>query len=291
MLSSAIVNLKCPFCGKSLMDKEHLVDNKPGIHVKIKFDNQEGDLRLSSIYGNYNFESSIEPPIDTIVQFFCPHCSAELKSERKCELCGAPMIPFCLIEGGYVYICSRQGCKKHYIEFEEMETALRHFCDEFAYGHLTSFENPKPKSTLPIEKSEEEVDKKIVKTGTYLNLVCPNCKKSLIEHNMLKLRIKKQNGESSFLMLNPYFNTFSHMSAIHLPKKIVLKDILCFHCDESLIEKGKKCPICGAQVIKVSVSAMSKIFYLFVCSKTGYIWHKLYDENLQDIMLQDSNEW
>ena len=291
MLNSAIVNLKCPFCGKSFMDKEHLVDNKPSIHVKIKFDNQEGDLGLSSIYRSYNFESSIEIPIDTIVQFFCPHCSAELMSERKCELCGAPMIPFCLREGGYVFICSRYGCKKHYVEFEKIEVALRYFHNEFAYGHLTSFEKPKPKVTLPIEESKEEVDEKIIETGTYLNLVCPNCQKSLIEHNMLKLRIKKQNGESSFLMLNPYFNVFSHMSTIHLPKKTVLKDILCFHCDKSLMEREKECPICGARVIKVSVLAMSKIFALFVCSKTGYIWHKLCDEDLRDIMLQDSNEW
>lgn len=83
----------------------------------------------------------------------------------------------------------------------------------------------------------------------------------------------------------------SYISTIHLPKKTVLKDILCFHCNKSLMEREKECPICGAQVIKVSALAMSKIFALFVCSKTGYIWHKLCDEDLRDIMLQDSNEW
>ena len=127
MLNSAIVNLKCPFCGKSFMDKEHLVDSKPGIHVKIKFDNQEGDLGLSSIYGSYEIISDIDLPMKAIVLFFCPHCNADLRGNRLCDRCNAPMVVFKSVTGSHVQICSRRGCKKHLVEFENLEDELLSF--------------------------------------------------------------------------------------------------------------------------------------------------------------------
>jgi len=48
------LRLKCPMCGRSLMDQEQLIDNVPGIHLNIECRGQKGDIWLSSIYGSYN---------------------------------------------------------------------------------------------------------------------------------------------------------------------------------------------------------------------------------------------
>jgi len=291
MLNFVSVNIKCPICGKSLMDKKHLVDNKPSVFVKIKFDGQEGDLRLSSIYGSYNLESSVEIPQDTVVRFFCPHCSAELKSDRKCDLCGAPMIPFNLIEGGGVHICSRRGCKGHSIEFDDLELALRHFYNKFAYGHLTTAEKPEQKPPLPKELSEEASDKEIIRTGTYLQSYCPYCHKSLIENDVIKLKIKNKDGEVGYLYLSPYLNVFTHKSTIRLPERKQVADISCPHCGHSLIEKEKKCEMCGSEVARISVSAMTKLIDFYICTRKGCPWHGLSDEDVKSILLEDSEEW
>ena len=269
------------------MDKEHLVDNKPSVHTKIKIDDQEGDIWLSSIYGSYNFESSIEIPLDTIPLFFCPHCSAEIISDRKCELCDAPMIPFHLIEGGVVHICSRRGCKKHSIEFDDLELALQHFYNEFAYGQTTPLEKQEPKPTLP----EKTSDKEIIKTGTYLHSFCPYCHKSIIEKETIKFEIKNKDGEIGYLYLSPYLNVFTHKSTIRLPEKESVADISCPHCGHSLIEKDKKCEVCGSDVAKISVSAITKLIDFYICTKKGCTWHGLSDEDVKSILLEDSEEW
>jgi methionyl-tRNA synthetase len=126
------VNVKCPHCGKSLMDADVKIDDHPSVTVLIGYENKRGFLHLSSLYGSYNIESEVFVPQEKIAQFFCPHCEAELKSTRLCELCQAPMIPMRFTEGGTVQICSRRGCKRHLIEFEELETEIRAFYDKYS---------------------------------------------------------------------------------------------------------------------------------------------------------------
>ena len=43
------LKLKCPVCGKSLMDNDHLVDNEPSILLQVEIAGKKGDIRLSSI--------------------------------------------------------------------------------------------------------------------------------------------------------------------------------------------------------------------------------------------------
>ena len=58
-----------------------------------------------------------EIPADEIVNFFCPHCHAELRSSSGCMECGAPMVPLLVRGGGgMVQICSRRGCKGHMLD-------------------------------------------------------------------------------------------------------------------------------------------------------------------------------
>ena len=74
---------------------------------------KHGWLRLSSQYGNHRIESEFEIPPGAIVDFFCPRCHGELKTNRSCPRPDAPMIPLLVRSGGIVQLCSRQGCKEH----------------------------------------------------------------------------------------------------------------------------------------------------------------------------------
>jgi len=122
----------CPHCKKSLMDEKHKIDGHPSVGIVTECNGKRGWVRLSAIYGSYEVET--EHPISqgTVVRFFCPFCAAELKSTRTCEQCGAPMAPMRLVGGGIAEICTRRGCKKHLVEFENIETALKEFYNTYS---------------------------------------------------------------------------------------------------------------------------------------------------------------
>lgn len=103
----------CPHCNHSLLNSKHLIDGYPSIKVTASSGRNHGWLALSSLYGSYNVESEYNIPEDTIINFFCPFCHAELIGALDCADCGAPMVPMLIIGGGTVQICSRQGCKNH----------------------------------------------------------------------------------------------------------------------------------------------------------------------------------
>jgi NADH:ubiquinone oxidoreductase subunit E len=107
------VEVSCSRCNHSLMDPAHIIDGYPSIRVTVSFGQQHGWLALSSLYGSYNVASEYKIPKDTIANFFCPHCHAELIGVSNCVECGAPMVPMIVRGGGMVQICSRRGCKGH----------------------------------------------------------------------------------------------------------------------------------------------------------------------------------
>ncbi len=110
------VEVSCPRCNLSLMDPDHPVDGYPSIRVTLSFGSEHGWLRLSCLYGSYTVESEYKIPQDTLVNFFCPHCHAELNGTSSCPECGARMIPLIVRRGGVVQICSRRGCKGHMLD-------------------------------------------------------------------------------------------------------------------------------------------------------------------------------
>ncbi|MFP4458120.1 MAG: hypothetical protein ACLFSQ_00850 [Candidatus Zixiibacteriota bacterium] len=126
------VNVICPHedCKKSLMDHENLVSNQPSIHLRVKKGDVEGDLYLSSIYGDYN---SIDPEKPhylngDCLEFYCPHCGKELPVIEKCS-CGADTKLLHLQDGGKLKFCSRKGCNYHNISFEKSEDLYK-FLDD-----------------------------------------------------------------------------------------------------------------------------------------------------------------
>ncbi len=126
-------NVKCPHCHRSLMDHEHLLHELPAIKLNIEIAHQRGILRLCSIYGCYDHESDIQIPEHEIARFYCPHCNKQLVAQEICDACSAPMVPFLLDIGGRVSICSRSGCKKHYVAFEDIADAINKFYKEYGY--------------------------------------------------------------------------------------------------------------------------------------------------------------
>jgi len=110
------VVVNCSRCNHSLMDPDHLINGCPSIRVTVSFGRKHGWLRLSSLYGSYSLESEYEITPDTVVDIFCPHCHADLKSASNCPDCSAPMVSMIVRGGGIVQVCSRRGCKGHRLD-------------------------------------------------------------------------------------------------------------------------------------------------------------------------------
>lgn len=125
------ISLKCPHCKKSLMDKNKKINGHNAIVVKLTYAGKNSPLYLSSVYGSYDVQTEINVPMGKIAGFRCPHCGADLKSTRKCDVCNAQMVAFELKEGGQVQICSRRGCKKHILEFENPDREIEAFYSSY----------------------------------------------------------------------------------------------------------------------------------------------------------------
>ena len=117
-LREFVLTVSCSRCNRSLMDPNHLIDGSPSVRVTVSFERKHGWLRLSSLYGSFTVESEYGIPMDTVLDFFCPHCHAELKGASSCPLCSAPMVSMIVRAGGIVQICARRGCKGHMLDLE-----------------------------------------------------------------------------------------------------------------------------------------------------------------------------
>jgi hypothetical protein len=125
--------VKCPVCGKSLMDNEHFINGKPSVKLNITTDENRGVVWLCSIYDCYDKELSIDVREGEVVSFFCPHCNQELNVEHICNICEAPMISLVIKAGGVVLVCTRKGCTNHQIVFKDIDTELSKFYSEYGF--------------------------------------------------------------------------------------------------------------------------------------------------------------
>jgi methionyl-tRNA synthetase len=116
------------------MDHTQYLNAKPSIKVKIELSGSKGVLYLCSTYGCFDKNSDIKLVHDEVATFSCPHCRKDLKGTDVCELCGAPIVDFNLEKGGKVHFCSRIGCEKHYVSFEDIYETLTSFYHEYDYG-------------------------------------------------------------------------------------------------------------------------------------------------------------
>ena len=125
------ISVKCPHCKESLMSEEKQLNGKPSIKLNITSRGESGLLLLCANYGCYDQQSDIYVAKNDIVRFSCPNCGKDLATEVPCEECGAPMVTMNLKSGGKVSICSRKGCTKHFVAFDDLSDAIRKFHSEF----------------------------------------------------------------------------------------------------------------------------------------------------------------
>jgi len=116
------------------MDHTVFLNAKPSIKVRIEMLGRTGVLNLCSSYGCFDKQCNIELAKDEIALLSCPVCKKNLKGSDVCDLCGAPIVDFSLEKGGKVHFCSRIGCEKHYVSFEDIYTTLTNFYNEYDYG-------------------------------------------------------------------------------------------------------------------------------------------------------------
>lgn len=127
MGASVKIQAKCPGCSESLMNPSVRVDDLPSIALEAKVGHKAGYIYLSQVYGSYSkaFEN-VDDIEGSVAEIYCPHCHAGLPKEGTCA-CKAPIVSLTLHIGGTIKFCARNGCKKHSLEFEDVDTAFRLF--------------------------------------------------------------------------------------------------------------------------------------------------------------------
>ena len=127
MGASVKIQVKCPACDESLMNSSVRIDDLPSIGLEAKVGEKKGHIYLSQVYGSYKKALENVDDIErSVAELFCPHCHRGLPQEATCT-CTAPIVSLTLQIGGMVKFCSRNGCQKHSLEFEDVDTAYRLF--------------------------------------------------------------------------------------------------------------------------------------------------------------------
>jgi hypothetical protein len=106
------------------MNDSVLIDKLPAIELEAKLGQKLGKIFLSQIYGSYHkkFEG-VDDIVGSIALFSCPNCHQPLPVIQNCD-CRAPQVGMQLEVGGIIKICSRNACKKHSLEFEDVNDAF-----------------------------------------------------------------------------------------------------------------------------------------------------------------------
>jgi len=288
MLTSLKLDLQCNDCGKPLVDEAHIIDGEPSIMVDVEIDGRRGVLRLSAIYGSYAAEIDIPAPDGGLATLSCPFCGVTFPTQFSCDVCGAPLISMHLVGGGRINFCSRKGCQRHFLEFNNDVRAMVMLHDLYALGSQTP---PAGAARSGEAACAEARAKEILRSGTFLRSYCPHCDCSLIRDNAIAVGMISPDGGAGTLLLSPFLNVFTHASTIALPEGREIADLECPHCRRSLIERDDRCADCGSHVARITVSAMSKLISFFICMRIGCHWHGVSEEDTRLIALEDSLEW
>jgi len=126
------LNVKCPHCKHDLLDETQKIDGHPSARLLFECKEKKDELYLSSLYGSHNSKIPSFVSEGDALTLFCPWCKASLMSTRICEKCNAQMVLMDIEDGGNIQICSRKGCKKHFLEFEDLGTELKAFYNVYS---------------------------------------------------------------------------------------------------------------------------------------------------------------
>ncbi len=127
MGASINVPSKCPNCDQSIMDDTVLIDGLPAIELEAKLGEKVGKIYLSQEYGSFEKKfDTVDDTVGAVAVFSCPKCHQPFPVVQICD-CKAPMVGLQLRVGGMIKICSRNGCKHHALEFEDVNDAFMLF--------------------------------------------------------------------------------------------------------------------------------------------------------------------
>jgi hypothetical protein len=106
----------CPSCNRSLLDSSSHSRSHVSVRITGCFGDDHGWVRFSLSPGQgATVESEHAMPAAGPLDFFCPHCHAELTGALRCARCGAPMVRLLVPLKGVLQICGR-GCS-HVVEW------------------------------------------------------------------------------------------------------------------------------------------------------------------------------
>ena len=75
----------CPN-GCSIIDKDHIINNHPGLRFRFKRANAEGEFVISAIEGDFDkivLSGALENGVKD--ELYCPHCNVPFQKLMKCE--------------------------------------------------------------------------------------------------------------------------------------------------------------------------------------------------------------
>lgn len=106
------------------MNSSVQLDAEDSIQLQAKVLDKLGHIYLSQLYGSYEKSfDTVEDIEGSVAEFSCPHCHHAFPVFGACK-CKAPIIGFALEIGGTIKICTRNGCKQHSLEFENVDDAF-----------------------------------------------------------------------------------------------------------------------------------------------------------------------
>lgn len=262
------------------MDPEVRIDNEPSIKLNLKVGEEHSWVRLSSVWGSFTHQTGLSVTGGTQGEFHCPHCREHLNVKHTCDRCSASLVELFLNIGGKVHVCSRKGCPKHSIEVENVKDFLRIADNRFALG-ATANEQPVADFKL----------KGTVTRRVHLDTYCPHCDHGLEQEGVMRLKVVNASGEEGSLDLSPYMNVYMHRSDVELFDGLEVQDLICPHCDHTLMNQDRCCTNCNAAAAVIHIKAMGKTVVYDICGRKGCTSHCLSDKDLQLILLEDSDEW
>ena len=134
-----------------------------------------------------------------------------------------------------------------------------------------------------------EQDVKYLKFKTYLNTYCPFCHQSFNvekkDYKQIEFKAKYK-GQEIDIFLSPYLDVFDSDTSVPVQDGDCLEDLMCPHCQKSLINPETNCGECGTPVASVIISALSKLVPFFICLKKGCEWHGLTKADERKIKLK-----
>ncbi|MEN8008282.1 MAG: hypothetical protein ABFS42_14795 [Candidatus Krumholzibacteriota bacterium] len=290
------LEVSCPDCGHSMMDEDHLIEGVPAVQCRIQVPGPNPKLPrkvpiwFSSYYGSgvYECEQTLEENQQMIL--FCPSCDTRLHGDFSCNKCGDEMVCLDLKGGGKITVCTRRGCKRHFIQLDENVPNL----DRLFEIPAREKDGPVP-SPLFAREVQATVsgkdDREIIASGSFLASYCPHCQESLIEDDHIVFELETQAGNTGRFCLSAYLNVFSHRSTVAVPNAEEIKDLRCPKCRHSLLTPEQKCGDCDSRTAMFTVSAMRKLISFYICLKEGCHWHGISSSDTQLLALEDSLEW